>query len=158
LVKVGIQQASEIDRAVSDFGIFDELIVQPMIDADLEVILGLKRSDDLGLLLIVGLGGVYAEALSEVVVFNVPASAAHIADELSRSPVGRVMNCERWPRPGDFQTLLEVIDRLQNFAMWAVDDVEAVDINPLRIGSQGIVAVDALVVPRQVHAATEPDQ
>jgi acetyltransferase len=158
LVKVGIQQATEIDRAVSDFGIFDELIVQPMIDADLEVILGLKRSDDLGLLLIVGLGGVYAEALSEVVVFNVPASAAHIADELSRSPVGRVMNCERWPRPGDFQTLLEVIDRLQNFAMWAVDDVEAVDINPLRIGSQGIVAVDALVVPRQVHAATEPDQ
>jgi hypothetical protein len=47
---------------------------------------------------------------------------------------------------------------LQNFAMWAVDDVEAVDINPLRIGSQGIVAVDALVVPRQVHAATEYDQ
>jgi len=68
------------------------------------------------------------------------------------------MKCERWPRPGDFQTLLEVIDRLQNFAMWAVDDVEAVDINPLRIGSQGIVAVDALVVPRQVHAATEYDQ
>ena len=128
-----------------------------MIEADLEVILGLKRTDDLGLLLIVGLGGIYTEALSEVVVFSVPASSAHIEAELSRSPVGRIMNSARWSRPADFQALLEVIDRLQSFAMWAADDVEAVDINPLRIGSNGIVAVDALVVPRtdRLAAAAE---
>jgi len=154
LVRVGIRQTTELDRAISEFGMVDEWIVQPMVEADLEVILGLKRTDDLGLLLIVGLGGIYTEALSEVVVFSVPASNAHIAAELSRSPVGRIMNSARWSRPADFQTLLEVIDRLQNFAMWAADDVDAVDINPLRIGSNGIVAVDALVVPRTARFGT----
>lgn len=151
LVKIGIHQKAEVDRVVSDFGSVDELIVQPMIEADLEVILGLKRTDDLSLLLIVGLGGIYTEALSEVVVFSVPASIAQIEAELSRSPVGKIMNSARWSRPGDYPALLEVIDGLQNFALWAADDVDAVDINPLRIGSNGLVAVDALVVPRSAH-------
>jgi len=51
----------------------------------------------------------------------------------------------------DIDALARVLARVSEFAAAHADDVESVDINPLRVLPQGrgVVALDALIVPRR---------
>ncbi len=148
LVRTGIVDAAALEAAFASMGECTEFIVQPMIEADLEVIVGLKRTDDLGNILIAGLGGVFAEALNQVSVWVPPVSREQIRLDLERSSLGRILTSPRWRWSNSFETLIDAIDSLQAFSLWAGSRIDAVDINPLRVGRAGCIAVDALVVPR----------
>ena len=124
------------------------VIVQPMVPAALEAIAGISRSPGVGLVLLCGLGGIYAEALRDVCLWPVPVSRNAIADKLARSALGRVLTNARWPYPDAMPRLIDLLLALQDVAVARGDWLEAVDINPVMLGACGAVAVDALVVPR----------
>jgi hypothetical protein len=48
--------------------------------------------------------------------------------------------------------LVDALVAFSHLAHELGDLLEAVDVNPLLVGQHGVVAVDALVVPRQAHA------
>lgn len=123
------------------------VIVQRMVGSGLEALVGLTTEPGLGQFLVVGLGGVFAEALDDVVMVPVPTTPEWIARKLSTSALGRILASHRWSssvRTGD---LVDVLMRLQTLAQAAGDRLAAVDINPLWIGSDGLLALDGLVVP-----------
>lgn len=147
LVRTNLRDAAALDTAYAALNCA-QVIVQPMVPGALEAIAGISRSPGVGLVLLAGLGGIYAEALHDMSLWSVPASRETIERKLAQSSLGRVLHSPRWQHPDAARAFVDLLEKLQDVALTFGDRLEAVDINPVMFGAAGAIAVDALVVPR----------
>ncbi|WP_428483166.1 acetate--CoA ligase family protein [Rhodopila sp.] len=147
LVHVGLRDPDQVLRACTAVAC-PHVIVQAMITGGLEAIAGVTRAEGVGLVLIAGLGGIFAEALHDVATFPIPSGRPAIEAGLAAGSLGRVMASPRWKHPGSAEAFVDLLMALQEAALALGDRLHAIDINPVMLGREGAVAVDALVVPR----------
>ncbi|HEY0183973.1 MAG TPA: acetate--CoA ligase family protein [Rhodopila sp.] len=146
LVHVGLRDPDAVARAFDATGC-QHVVVQAMVSGDLEAIAGVTRADGVGLVLIAGLGGIFAEALHDVATFPLPVSRSFIETTLAKGSLGRVLSSPRWQHPHANVAFVDLLMSLQEAALALGDALQAIDINPVILGVAGAVAVDALVVP-----------
>jgi succinyl-CoA synthetase beta subunit len=130
-------------------GAIAEVLVEEMVPPGLELIVGAHRDENFGPVVMVGLGGILAEVLTDVSHRLAPvttAEATAMLDELSGS---RLLDGYRGSAPADRAALATILTTLSHL-MIAVDRVTEIDINPLRwdARSSQFVALDALIVLR----------
>jgi hypothetical protein len=147
LVHVGLGDAEAVSRAYAATGC-ERVVVQAMVRGELEAIAGVSRKAGVGLVLIAGLGGIFAEALRDVATVALPCSREAIEAGLRGSSLGRVLGSPRWRHPQALAAFVDVLMGLQATALLLGERLQAIDINPVILGASGAVAVDALVVPR----------
>ncbi|HEX3576101.1 MAG TPA: acetate--CoA ligase family protein [Rhodopila sp.] len=147
LVHVGLRNPDAVAGAFAAVGC-SRVVVQAMVDGDLEAIAGVTRADGVGMVLIAGLGGIFAEALHDVATFPLPVCRDFVEAGLAKGSLGRVLASPRWKHPGTGEAFVDLLMGLQDAALALGDRLEAIDINPVILGSAGAIAVDALVVPR----------
>ena len=137
--------AAKTGRAVETF------TVAPMISGGVETVLGVNRDPVFGPVVMFGLGGIFVEALGDVVFRAAPFGL----DEAHRMIRGiksfRVLEGVRGRPPADIDALVTALARLSSLAAAQADTIESIDINPflVRAKGQGAVALDALVIPRK---------
>lgn len=124
------------------------VIVQPMLRPQLELILGAVVHERFGAFVMVGFGGLLAEVLGRAQFRAVPVAPDDALDALERllsSTPGR----RRW-RNLDVAAAADALARFSRFVAWAEPFVEAVDVNPLGVFSdgKGAVALDCLILPK----------
>ena len=146
LVHVGLRDPDTVAAACAAVNC-PTVIVQAMISGDLEAIAGVTRSDGVGMVLIAGLGGIFAEALHDVTTFALPVSRSFIEAGLAKGSLGRVLASPRWKHKGSFTAFVDALMGLQEAALALGDQLQAIDINPVILGAHGAIAVDALVIP-----------
>jgi acyl-CoA synthetase (NDP forming) len=146
LVHVGLRDANEVAMTYAAIDC-PNVIIQAMITGSLEAIAGVSRADGVGLVLIAGLGGIFAEALDDVSTFLIPSGRDAVEGGLAKGALGRILTSPRWKHPGSFSAFVDVLMSLQDAALALGGSVQAIDINPVIIGGAGAIAVDALVVP-----------
>ncbi len=112
-------------------------LVQPMVGAKAELILGVSREAPLGHFLLFGLGGVHAEALDQVTLVPLPVGPSTMRARLAASPIARIAPVEEVAR---------ALEALQALALEHADEIDSIDVNPLLVTAGGCVAVDALIV------------
>ncbi|MGH2477124.1 MAG: acetate--CoA ligase family protein, partial [Candidatus Limnocylindrales bacterium] len=124
------------------------LLVEPMADAGLELIVGLRRDPSFGPVVLVGLGGLLAETIDDVAIRLAPIgrdeASAMLADLRGAALLDGVRGRPRADRAA-------VVDLIVGLARMAVDrpDIAEVDLNPVIASPDGALAVDALVVLRE---------
>jgi len=126
----------------------DGYAVQPMVLDGFELIVGCSVDPELGRVLMVGAGGIYAEVFDDVRFLALPTGAEEIRAVLGGLRCAPILAGTRGQEPLDTEAAVQTILRLANQFM--VDDwVQEVDINPLRVRmvGRGAVALDTLVVP-----------
>jgi len=123
------------------------VVVQAMIGGDLEAIAGVTRADGVGMVLIAGLGGIFAETLHDVATFPLPVSRASIEAGLANGSLGRILASPHWKHPDAAEAFVDLLMGLQSASLALGDRLQAIDINPVILGKAGAIAVDALVVP-----------
>jgi acetate---CoA ligase (ADP-forming) len=131
-VVLGISTPEEAAAAAQRLG--GRVLVARQVPAGPEAFCGMARDPDYGPVLAVGLGGVRVEAARPVV------SLAPVDLERARALVAEA----GLPDEG-VEGLADTLVALGRLAL-EHDDVAAVDVNPLILGADGAVAVDALVV------------
>ncbi len=146
LVHVGLRDPATLAQTYTAMGC-QKVIVQAMISGGIEAIAGVTRADGVGLVLIAGLGGIFAEAMRDVSTFPLPVSRDFIEAELGKGHLGLILTSPRWKHPGSFTAFVDVLMHLQTAALALGDALQAIDINPVIVGGAGAIAVDALVVP-----------
>ena len=99
LVHVGLRDAGAVAEAFAAAGCAT-VVIQAMIRGELEAIAGVTCADGVGLVLLAGLGGIYAEALRDVAMWPIPTDRATIEQRLRSSALGRVLHGHRWKYPG----------------------------------------------------------
>jgi hypothetical protein len=146
LVHVGLDDPDAVAAAYAAVDC-PVVVLQAMIGGELEAIAGVTRADGVGLVLIAGLGGIFAEALHDVTTFALPVGRRFVEAGLAKSSLGRVLSSPRWKHPGAWDAFVDLLMNLQEAALSLGDSLRAIDINPVILGAAGAVAVDALVVP-----------
>lgn len=128
----------------------DGVLVERMADKGLELMIGAKRDPKWGPVLLVGLGGIWVEALGDVRLMPADMAVEDIVAELGKLRSAKLLGGVRGAPPIDVRSVAEtaaLIGRL----MTTVPEIEEIDLNPVfaHPEGQGLTAVDALVVTRQ---------
>ena len=110
-----------------------------------ELMLSLRRDPAFGLVLTLASGGVLVELLGDAVTLLVPASDDVIAAAIDRLAMARIL---RGYRGGDVADLAPLITAINQLTMALADDpgLSLVEINPLFVGTDGVTAVDAVIM------------
>lgn len=145
-VHLGVHDAAGLDAALDALEAIgaSRFLLESMAPAGVDLIVGASRDPVFGPIVLVGLGGVVAEALADVVVAPAPLGtdrAGELADELT----GRaLLDGFRGGPVADRAALGAVLSALGDLL---VDhpEIEAVEVNPLRVTSDGLLALDAVV-------------
>ena len=134
---------NRVRKAIPDADIQGALL-QAFIRGGRETIIGGTTDPTFGPLLMFGLGGVYVEALKDV-VFRVHPLTDLDAQQMVRSIRGyRVLQGIRGEPPSDEEAITDVIQRVSQL-MGENPAIEELDINPFLVQEQGGVALDARI-------------
>jgi acetate---CoA ligase (ADP-forming) len=127
----------------------DGVLVEAMARPGVELILGARNDKDWGPVLLIGLGGVFAEALHDVRVLPPDLDAAAIAHELHQLKGAALLKAFRGAPARDVRAAAAMAARLAAFVR-AHPEVAEVDVNPVLVygEGEGAVALDALIVVR----------
>jgi len=121
-------------------------LVAPMAEKGVEMILGLTRDPQFGPTVVIGSGGVLAEALKDVVLARPPFDAAWAMTLIDRLKLRKLLDGFRGTPKADVAAFAEAAANLSTLAVALSDRIKEVDINPVIVGAKGCLAVDALVV------------
>jgi acyl-CoA synthetase (NDP forming) len=128
----------------------DGVMVAPMISGGVETIAGVVSDPVFGPVVMFGLGGVFVEVLKDVTFRAAPFDATE-AHKMIREIRGYAMlEGVRGAPPADVDALAEMLAALSRFAAANAGQLDSIDLNPLRVleKGKGVVALDALIVPR----------
>jgi acyl-CoA synthetase (NDP forming) len=110
-----------------------------------ELIVGVRRDPSFGPVVVIGMGGVYADVLQDVAVALAPVSQ-DVADQLLRSLRGAPLLLGTRGRPAlDLAAGARVAVALSVLAAERPDIAE-IEINPVLVGREGALALDARIV------------
>lgn len=148
-VRAAFDRLQAAARAAAPDARIEGVLVAPMAPAGVDTIVGVMRDATFGPAVMFGLGGIFVEVLKDVTFRVAPfgeAEARHMIEEIA----GRALLAgARGAPPCDVYALAKVLAKVSQFAAAHADDIDSVDINPLRVlpQGQGVVALDALIVP-----------
>ena len=142
-----VQAAADAMSAITDEVLIEEMIA----GAVCELIVGITRDPQFGLVLVIGAGGILTELLADSAALLLPASLSDIDRALGSLKVARLIDGYRG-KAGDRAATLDAIETIARFAMNNATTLEELDINPLMVlaPGKGAMAADALIRIRQI--------
>lgn len=151
LVKLRLGDAAAVEQAAADLlaaGRPDDgvtgVLVAPMVSGNRELIAGLARDPQFGMTVMLGVGGVLAEAVADVAFRLVPVSRLDAEELIDDLATQRLLGPFRGEPAVDRSRLVDVLVGL-SAAAEADPSIVSVDLNPLIVVDGEPVAVDALV-------------
>jgi acyl-CoA synthetase (NDP forming) len=137
-------------------GPLDGVLVERMARPGVELIAGARVDPEWGPVLLVGLGGVLAEALRDFRVLPPDASAAAIEAALRGLRGARLLEGFRGSAPADVEAAARIVRALGDLVL-AARDLAEVDLNPLVVHprGQGATVVDALMLVRPARPGAD---
>lgn len=151
LVRLGLAGPDQVRSAVADLFAAArpddgpvQVLVAPMVRASRELIAGISVDAQFGPTVVLGVGGILAEAVADAVVRLVPISEVDAHDMLDELASQALLGPFRGEPAVDRQAVVAVLLALSDAAE-RVPGLQSVDLNPLMIVDGEPVAVDALV-------------
>ncbi len=123
----------------------DGFLVQEMLAPGVELIAGISRDAVFGATVLLGLGGIMAEAVRDVALGIPPLSRQEALEMVEELKAQRLLTGFRGLPPVDKEELARILAMLGRLAV-DFPKIGELDVNPLFCTANGIIAVDALVV------------
>lgn len=124
------------------------VLVQRMEAAGLELVVGLRNDPSFGMVIMLGIGGIFVEAYRDVTFRKVP-----ISPDEARSMVGdlkgqKLLGAFRGRPAIDVDAVVALLCAVGGFGAGARSWLDELDLNPVMAGAHGAVAVDWLMVSK----------
>ena len=125
----------------------DGVLVETMASKGLELMVGAKRDPSWGPVLLLGLGGIWVEALGDVRLVPANVTEETVIEELQRLRTAKLLNGFRGSPAVDLEAVARTVTTIGRL-MLTVPSIVEVDVNPLVAfpKGQGVLALDALIV------------
>ena len=159
LVKLNLRSVEEVQRAYRQVQAsagkdWEGSLIQPQVEGKREFVAGLFQDSQFGPVVMFGLGGVFTEAIGDVVFRIAPLTKVQAKEMMEELLSKKLLDAFRGESAVDKESLIRVLMGLSQLGT-EHPEIKEVDINPLVVTPKGLViAVDALVVISQDGAAT----
>ena len=137
-----IEAAKAYDAAAR----IDGVLVSPMRASGTELIVGVSCDPQWGPTIMVGLGGVFTEALQDSQLRLLPVSHSEVISMLQALRGSRLLQGFRGAAPADIDCLAAAIVAIGNAALALGPDLAVLEVNPLRVLGSEIECLDGLAV------------
>lgn len=127
--------------------VLDGALVEAMGARGLELVVGARRDPDWGPVVLVGLGGVWIEALKDVQLLPADLDPADVVAALQALKAAPLLAGLRGAPGVDLQAIARVVCTI-GAQMRADPRLAEIDVNPLIARPDGVLALDALLVAR----------
>ncbi|VTU16255.1 acetate--CoA ligase family protein [Variovorax sp. PBL-E5] len=117
--------------------------LQAMATGTVELLVGARNDPQFGPVLIVGSGGVWVELMKDVVLLPLPVSAAAVREALLSLRIAPLLRGYRGAEPVDLDAAVDAVRRLAAIAERLRGRDFEFEVNPLKLGPKGCMAVDA---------------
>ena len=140
------QMMANVERAAPDV-VLDGALVETMCPRGVELMVGAKRDPGWGTVLLLGLGGIWVEALGDVQLLPGGADAAQIREAIGRLRSAKLLAGVRGAPAADVAAVVQAVLAIGRL-MQSVPEIAEIDVNPLMVHAtgQGATALDALIV------------
>jgi len=156
LVITSISNKTELERAHAALAERTQgkagvrFLLQPMLPARFELIVGVSREAQLGHFLVFGLGGVNAELFDQVLLLPIELDVAAMLARIAGSRLGALLCATGASGHSALDRLTPILTALQHLILAAGDRIESIDLNPVIVTKDNdLIAVDALIVKRK---------
>ena len=131
------------------------LLVQEMVMGGPELIAGLARDEQFGLLVVLGWGGMLVEAQRAFTLRLPPFTDEQAHQMIGELPYQEVLRGYRGMPPLDTTAVASLLLKLADMAQELEGEIDAIDLNPIiNCGlGRGVVAVDALITCRGLECS-----
>jgi len=123
----------------------DGVLVSPMRRDGVELLVGVVRDPQWGLVLAVGLGGIWVEIMEDSALRILPVDRREIRSMLGELKGKGLLEGARGRMPADMDKLVDTIAAIGDLAVRLGDRIDAIEVNPLLVHGDRIEALDALV-------------
>ena len=144
-VREGLDELLANVRAGSPDARIDGVLVCRQVSARRELIVGAIRDATFGPTVMVGLGGVFAEALSDVVFRPAPLSRQDALEMPQELQGARLLGAFRGEQPVDLDQVAEILVGVGDLLV-SHPEISEIDLNPVVVSAGGCVAVDARII------------
>lgn len=118
-------------------------LVSPMVDGDLELVIGLTHDEELGPVVMVGLGGVFVEVLQDVAFRGLPLTEYDANDMLDDLDASAILEGARGGEPLDRAAVVDLLLTVSEIAC-RNPALRELDLNPVAVTPDGIDVLDAV--------------
>jgi acyl-CoA synthetase (NDP forming) len=148
-VRLNLTSSTEVEQAAAElFMLSDQLYLEAMKPSLAELIVGVTRDRQFGLVLTLGSGGILVELLKDVKTLLIPSGREEIEAAVMGLRSAPLLKGYRGKPAADIEATLDAILAIQDYAISHASSLIELDVNPLLIGAKGagVFAADALVV------------
>ena len=155
-IELGLRAEAEVRNAYArlralDGGPTASVLAERMAAPGVELIVA-ARADAVVPALVIGLGGVWTEMLGDVAIVPLPASAARILTAVRSLRGAPLLTGARRSAPADLDAVARLAERVGEVLV--EESLDLIELNPVFVGPEGAVAVDA-IARRRVGVASE---
>ena len=127
------------------------ILTVPMLDAGVEIIIGVNNDPQFGPMIMVGMGGGFVEVFKDVALYPAPLKEEEALEMLKSLKSFKLLNGYRGTEKCDIKALCQTIVAISNYAQANKDVLKELDINPLFVypEGKGVGVADALIVKRK---------
>lgn len=157
IIRLSIQDENELkkkyDEIISNIKSYDSsaeiegVLIQEMIENGREVIMGAKKDEVFGPMIMFGIGGIFTEILEDL-SFRIAPLSEKDAEKMVREIKGYpLLKGARGGRKSDINSIIETLCKVSDFCLDNEEEIEEIDVNPFIVlpEGEGGKVVDALI-------------
>jgi acyl-CoA synthetase (NDP forming) len=144
-VRNGYREIEKAISLVSGAVTVNGIVVQEMVGGGVEMMIGASVDKQFGPLVTCGFGGTSVEILGDVTTRRAPVTVAQALEMLKSLRGSPILFGYRNQAPTDVQSLAETICRVSEMVSDLREEIAELDVNPVKVSANRVVAVDALV-------------
>lgn len=122
------------------------VLVQAMSTGHLELVIGAQRDPAFGMVIMVGIGGVFVEVLKDVAFRQAPFDVAEGLDMLAELRATALLDGVRGKAGVDRRKIARVLSDVSAWAAGMEPVLAELDLNPVLVNEDGPVVVDCLMI------------
>lgn len=143
------EAASNMRRSVarySEQAVTDNFLIEEMASTPIaELIVGIRRDAQFGLAMTLGSGGILVELVGDTASVLLPATRQDIGKALDSLRVSAILDGFRGKSVVDKNALIDALVRLSDYAIAQSNTILEIEINPLFVYENHVLAVDVLM-------------
>jgi acyl-CoA synthetase (NDP forming) len=112
----------------------------------IELIIGAKNDYQFGPVILLGIGGTSVEIYQDAVLRMAPLSDTDVLEMVEGLAGARLLKGYRGAEPIDMEDLTRLVVRFAALVMTLADQIEAIDLNPVKCTAGACVVADARII------------
>lgn len=150
LIRLDLRDENDVKKAHGELTshpevTVNEVLVQQMVKGDRELVVGMTRDEQFGPCVMFGLGGILTEILQDTSFRVAPLTDFDAMEMMNEIRGNKILESFRGKPAVDKETLATILISIGRMAL-ENDNIQEIDINPLKVIGGKPVAVDALVI------------